>query len=156
MKYLWFLLLAAVGGTPAAAGEFPKVGEAELTTDATIHELSIIDSGALGSIGQGEYSGVTRNMAGPGPFNDTSVRAAENWTLIDGKRSLSGAGVWTDQDGDHVLVTFGPGQNNLVKGTGKYSGITGTFKFLGSTRLHETPGGVIPVITHFKVTWEIK
>jgi hypothetical protein len=156
MRLLPLVFLAATVGTSATAGEFPKRGEAELFVFGTIRELAIIDSGALGSIGQGDYSGVIRNAAGTGPFHDLSDRCTENWTLIEGKRRLSGACVWTDQDGDHVLSTFGEGQNNLVNGTGKYAGITGPYKFLGSTRLHEAPGRVIPIITHIAVTWEIK
>jgi len=54
------------------------------------------------------------------------------------------------------MVTFGRGQNNLVSGTGKYAGITGTFSFVSSTRLHEAPGGMTPVITQIKVKWELK
>ena len=161
----WRILLGLICGVaiysmeakqvPAATAEFPKTGEAELINDATIHELLIVDGGSAGTVGEGDYVGVTRNVAGSAPFNNVSVRCMEGWRLVGGKRFLSGNCLWTDQDGDHVLVMFGA-RNELVSGSGKYTGITGSFKFISSTRLHETPGGVVPVITHIKVTWEIK
>jgi hypothetical protein len=149
-------LFFAFASRPAATAEFPKTGEAELIFDSTIHELLIVDGGSAGTIGEGDYVGVQRNVAGSGPFHDMSVRCMEGWRLLGGKRSISASCIWTDQDGDHVLSIAGGGHNELVSGSGKYTGITGSYQFISSTRLHETPGGVIPVITHIKATWEIK
>lgn len=154
-KLLPLLVLLALGGR-ANAADFPKSGEAELVTYAMIHEFLTIDGAGAGAFGAGQYSGVTRNVAGPGPFDKVSAICSENWTHLEDKWSRSGACIWTDEDGDHVIYTFGRGQNNLVGGTGKYAGITGTFSFVSSTRLHEAPGEMTPIITQIKVKWELK
>ena len=149
------LILSALGGQ-ASAADFPRSGEAELINYAMIHEFLTIDGAGAGTFGAGQYSGVIRNVAGSGPFDKTSVICSENWTHLEEKWSRSGACITTDEDGDQVMSTFGRGQNNLVSGTGKYAGITGTFSFVSSTRLHEAPGGMTPVITQWKAKWEFK
>jgi dienelactone hydrolase len=141
----------AMASRQANAAEFPKTGQAHVFVYGTIHELLGVDGGSAGNIGVGDYTGVF----GPGPFHDMSIRCVEGWTLIGGQRTLNGSCIWTDQDGDHILSTFGKGHNDLVSGSGKYSGITGSYTFRGN-RLHEAPGGVVPVITQVDVTWEIK
>jgi hypothetical protein len=149
------LILLALDGQ-ASAGEFPKSGEAELINYAMIHEFLTIDGGGAGAFGSGQYSGVVRNVAGSGPFDKASIICSENWTHLEAKWSRTGACITTDQDGDQMMSTFGRGQNNLVSGTGKYAGISGTFSFVSSTRLHEAPREMTPVITQIKAKWELK
>ncbi len=150
------LLIIAALGSPAGAAEFPRSGEVELVTYATIQDFLTVDGAAAGAFGVGKYSGVTRNVAGSGPFDKSSSICSESWFRAGGKGSRDGTCILTDEDGDQAISTFGHGQNNLVSGTGKYQGITGTVTFVSSTRLHEAPGGVVPVITQVKLKWEFK
>ncbi len=150
------LVIVVALSTPAGAAELPRSGEVELVTYATIQDFLTVDGAGAGAFGAGKYSGVTRSVAGSGPFDKTSTICSEIWFRASGKGSRDGTCILTDEDGDQTISTFGHGQNNLVSGTGKYAGITGAFTFVSSTRLHEAPGGVMPVITQVKLKWEFK
>jgi hypothetical protein len=149
------LAFMALSGQVSAA-DFPGSGEAELVNYAMVRDFLTVDGTDAGAFGAGLYSGIVRNVADSGPFDKASIICSENWSRFGATGSRSGACITTDGDGDHVITTFGHGQNNLVNGTGKYTGITGTFSFISSSRLHEAPGGMIPVITQWKVQWRLK
>ena len=138
----------------ALAADFPKTGQAEFDTSAVVRNLATIDGGA-GQGGVDDYTGITRNVKGDAPFNDTSVRCLEQWTSINREFKVDGSCVLTDKDGDNILTTFRSGGFTLAGGTGKYKGITGGGP-ITVTRLHDAAGGLISLVGHHKVTWEIK
>lgn len=138
----------------AAAAEFPKHGEAEFNTYATVRTLDSIDSGA-GTGGVWDYSGVIQNVKGDGPFNDMVVRCLQNWTTIAEQFRISGSCVLTDPDGDSIFDVFEGTNFNLVAGTGKYKGISGKGS-ITRARLHDLPGGARGLVNHHTVAWEIK
>jgi hypothetical protein len=53
-----------------------------------------------------DFTGITRNVKGEGPFHDMSVRCLMHWTLIGEKWDGDGSCVETDRDGDNVFTTF--------------------------------------------------
>ncbi|MDF0519843.1 hypothetical protein P0R31_21625 [Bradyrhizobium yuanmingense] len=138
----------------AAAADFPKRGQAEFNTYATVRTLESIDSGA-GNGGVWDYGGVMQNVKGDGPFNNTVVRCLQNWTTIAEQFRISGSCVLTDPDGDSIFDVFEGTNFKLVAGTGKYKGISGEGN-VTRTRLHDLPGGARALVNHHTVTWEIK
>ena len=64
---------------PAAAAEFPKTGSAEYDTYYIYNTVAKIDSGA-GTGAIGDFTGITRNVKGEGPFHDMSVRCLYHWS----------------------------------------------------------------------------
>ena len=146
------VLLCAV---PAVAAEFPKSGEAEYDTYYVFNHLSQIDSG-VGQGGIDEFTGITRNVKGDGPFHDMSVHCLAHWTFINNDiGSFDGSCVETDKDGDNVFTTFDNENHYIVGGTGKYKGITGKAPYT-PIQLHDTVGGWTPRVVNHKVSWEIK
>ncbi|PMS38326.1 hypothetical protein B0G57_12290 [Trinickia symbiotica] len=138
----------------AAAADFPKRGEAEFDTYATVRTLGSIDSGA-GTGGVWDYSGVIQNVKGDGPFNNMVVRCLQNWTTIAEQFRIVGSCVLTDPDGDSIFDVFEATNFELVAGIGKYKGISGHGS-ITRTRLHDLPGGARGLVNHHTVAWEIK
>ena len=136
------------------AAQFPKSGEAEFTTYATVHTLASIDSGA-GTGGVWDYSGVMQNKNGDGPFNNMTARCLQNWTNLGDQFQIAGSCVLTDIDGDNIFDVFEGTNFELRSGTGKYTGISGRGS-ITRTRLHDVAGGDRALVNHHKVSWEIK
>src|SRR5262245_27681326 len=147
---LMFVLLV----TPSLAQDFPKSGEAEYDTYYLVDSRASLDIG-VGTAGIDEYSGITRNVKGEGPFHDMSVHCLVHWTLIGDAYKSNGSCAETDKDGDNVFTTFDEGTHYTVGGTGKYKGITGKAPYM-VTELHKTAGGRAAYIVNHKATWEIK
>ena len=141
-------------GSPSLAQDFPKSGEAEYDTYYLFDTRASSDIGA-GTAGIDEFSGITRNVKGEGPFHDMSVHCLAHWTLINDAYKSYGSCVETDKDGDNVFTTFDEGTHNVVGGTGKYKGITGQARYT-VTELHTTAAGRAARIVNHKAPWEIK
>jgi hypothetical protein len=137
-----------------AVDEFPKSGEAEFTTYATIRTLATIDSGA-GAGGVADYAGVMQNDKGNGPFNNMVVECLQNRTMLEAKVHVTGSCVLTDPEGDNIFDEFEGANFKFVSGTGKYKGINGNGTVAGAP-LHSLAGGARAFVGHHKVTWEIK
>ena len=140
---------------PAAAAEFAKTGSAEYDTYYVYDTVAKIDSG-VGTGGITDFTGITRNVKGEGPFHDMSVRCLGHYTLVgETFTSFNGSCVETDKDGDNVFTTFDDKNHYMIGGTGKYKGITGTVPYT-VVDLHDTVGGRWANIINHKATWEIK
>ncbi len=113
-----------------------------------------MDSG-VGMGGIDEFTGITRNINGSGPFHDMTVHCLGHWTSIKGEFDFAGSCVETDTDGHTVFTTFDNENHYIVGGTGKYAGITGKAPYT-VVQLHETAGGRIGRVVNHKVSWEIK
>jgi hypothetical protein len=113
-----------------------------------------IDSG-VGTGAITDFTGITRNVKGEGPFHDMSVRCLGHWSQVGETFHFNGSCVETDKDGDNVFTTFDDKNHYLMGGTGKYKGITGTVPYT-VVELHETVGGRLADIVNHKATWEIK
>jgi hypothetical protein len=136
------------------AADFPKSGEAEYDTYYVFENLMTIDGGAaIGAID--DFTGITRNVKGEGPFHEMSVHCLMHWTLVEDSWDGDGSCVETDRDGDHVFTTFDSEAHYLVGGTGKYKGITGKAPYTVDD-LHDTVGGRNARVVNHKVSWEIK
>jgi hypothetical protein len=153
--YATVAFLTTISVPPCAtAADFPKRGEAEFNTYATVRTLETIDSGASTG-GVWDYSGVMQNVKGDGPFNNMVVRCLQNWTMIAEQFRIAGSCVLTDVDGDSIFDVFEGTNFRLVAGTGKYKGISGQGS-ITRARLHDLPGGARGLVNHHKVAWEIK
>jgi hypothetical protein len=141
-------------GSPSFAQDVPKSGEAEYDTYYLFDTRASSDSG-LGMAGIDEFSGITRNVKGEGPFHDMSVHCLAHWTLIGDAFKSNGSCVETDKDGDNVFTTFDEGTHYVVGGTGKYKGITGKAPYT-VTELHNTAGGRAARIVNHKAAWQIE
>ena len=139
---------------PAVSAEFPKTGQAEYDTYYTYDTVAKIDSG-VGTGAISDFTGITRNVKGEGPFHDMSVRCLGHWSQVGETFHFNGSCVETDKDGDNVFTTFDDKNHYLMGGTGKYKGITGTVPYT-VVELHETVGGRPADIVNHKATWEIK
>ena len=138
----------------STAADFPKSGEAEYDTYYVFENLVTIDGGAaIGAID--DFTGITRNIKGEGPFHDMSVHCLMHWTLVGEKWDGDGSCVETDRDGDHVFTTFDAEAHYLVGGTGKYRGITGKAPYTVDN-LHDAVGSRNARVVNHRVSWEIK
>jgi hypothetical protein len=138
----------------SAAAEFAKTGSAEYDTYYVYDTVAKIDSG-VGTGAITDFTGITRNVKGEGPFHDMSVRCLGHYTLVGETYHFNGSCVETDKDGDNVFTTFDDKNHYMIGGTGKYKGITGTVPYT-VVELHETVGGRWAHIINHKATWEIK
>jgi len=138
----------------ALARDFPKAGEAEFTTYATVRPLATIDSGA-GTGGVWEYNGVIQSAQPEGPFDGMVVRCLQNWTKREEQFHILGSCVLTDTDGDTIFDNFDGTNFYLVSGTGKYKGIDG-HGTITRVPLHDLAGGGRGLMNHHKVSWQIR
>ena len=140
--------------TPAAAAEFPKTGSAEYDTYYTYDTVAKIDSG-VGTGAISDFTGITRNVKGEGPFHDMSVRCLGHWSQVGETFTSTVAALKPTKMVDNVFTTFDDKNHYLMGGTGKYKGITGTVPYTVG-ELHEAVGGRTAYIVNHKATWEIK
>ena len=141
-------------GRVALAVDFPPAGNAEYDTYYVLQNLVTLDSGAASS-GVDLLTGITRNVAGFGPFHDMSVECVRHWTLIDNFTRGNGSCVETDRDGDNVFSTFDGQTHTLRAGTGKYKGITGQAPY-AVVELRKTVGGRGAVVVRHAVSWAFR
>ena len=144
---------------PTLAQGFPKSGEAEYDTYYVFDTRATAESG-LGMAGKSisgidEFSGITRNVKGEGPFHDMSVHCLAHWTLVKDTFKSNGSCIETDKDGDNVFTTFDEGTHYIVGGSGKYAGISGKAPYT-VIELHNTAVGRAARIVNHKLTWEVK
>src|SRR5262245_27397955 len=89
----------------ANAADFPKTGSAEYDTYYVFETVATIDT-EVGTGGIDNFTGITRNVTGDGPFNNMSVHCLMHWTLINDSFDGSGSCTETDEDGDTIFTTF--------------------------------------------------
>jgi hypothetical protein len=151
-KTLRISTFALLGLTSARvlAADFPPSGQAEYDTHYVIEDKASIDSGVISIL-----TGINRNVAGEGPFNDMSVECLSHSTVIAGKWMQYASCVETDKDGDKVFTTSADKNHYIVGGTGKYQGITGTVPYT-FRELHQTASGRYAVVVNHKASWTVK
>ena len=99
------IAIFAYCASQVTAAGFPKTGEAEYDTYYLFDTVAEIDSGAgMGAID--DFTGITRNVKGEGPFHDMSVHCLGHWSLVGETSHFNGSCVETDKDGDNVFTTF--------------------------------------------------
>ncbi len=97
----------------------------------------------------GEFNGAVRNDAGQGFMHHTGLVCPGSWDINQGISSAQGTCVMTDRDGDNIFMKWQctgkypacPGAVELTSGTGKYAGIRGTHRFMGSGTISTTAQG---------------
>ena len=84
------------------------------------------------SIGVGNAKGAIFNLNGSGPLHEGRALCAAVSLVTPNGASNKGNCYFGDQDGDRIFTSFtgdlgtGSGINNIIGGTGKYAGITGS------------------------------
>lgn len=86
-------------------------------------------------IGHGRVAGVTFNDKGSGPLHLGPANCVDTFTVVDGQGRNKGYCAFGDADGDRIFTEFsgtftpeagGTGVNDIIGGTGKYSGVQGS------------------------------
>jgi hypothetical protein len=106
----------------------PKQGTTTYATYYTSLVLAQLDMGDAGNEQLIELFGTTRNMDGQKLFDNMAVHCLFSRGTIGGKVGDLGACSIADGDADKVYTTFdtATGVQELIGGTGKYKGISGT------------------------------
>ena len=97
----------------------------------------------------GEFNGAMRNDAGKGLMHHTALVCPGSWDINQGISTAQGTCVVTDRDGDNMFVKWQCtgtypeclGESELTGGTGKYTGIRGKSRLIGSGTISTTPQG---------------
>ena len=85
--------------------------------------------------GQGVVTGATFNDKGAGPLHGGPANCSYTFIAIEGAGKSKGYCTFSDADGDRIYTDFtgtstpdgkGNGTNEIIGGTGKYSGIQGS------------------------------
>ena len=161
------LLLVLVIVTPTfilAQSPLPKEGSGANTSYFT---------GTLKSLPMGqdlvaityEVFGVTTNDAGQGFFHNVSSRCVGGLSVVKGEwDNEQGMCVFVDGDGDQVFVRYSAGsgrlgavakgKSTLAGGTGKYTGLTGTYEWT-RTALRPTMPGTTHAVMKATFTYKL-
>jgi len=125
-------MLIAVGA--AVAQQLPRSGSIEFHTGwkFTGTVVTVADNHVQG---HGSTSGVTFNNKGSGPLHLGPANCFDTFYVIQGRGSDKGFCTFGDPDGDRIFTQFtgelvpeggGSGTNEIMGGTGKFAGITGS------------------------------
>ena len=119
----------------ACAQQLPKTGTINFHTGwgkATGSDLEVAPKRVQGA---GVLTGVTFNDKGSGPLHQGPATCSYVYFAIEGQAKSKNICAWGDADGDRIFtesnnVTGSPdgwagGLNEIIGGTGKYTGITG-------------------------------
>ncbi|MBF86803.1 MAG: hypothetical protein CMJ14_02255 [Pelagibacterales bacterium] len=81
-------------------------------------------------MGAGKFSGVTFNDKGSGYLHNGEAHCLATFNVNNGVGEAKGWCSWSDNDGDRLFTSFNgslyEGENIIIGGTGKYSGMTGS------------------------------
>jgi hypothetical protein len=156
------LAVLAVGPGQAAAEQ--KSGKFVFDSYNTWRFINTLDLGKAGNAKLAEGDGFSKVVEGTSPCaaqrsdctGVSTFRCIAVFQQIGDRFSDTGSCVSTDKDGDHTYSTFVDTTAYCRGGTGKYTGLTGTYD---GAVIWGTPGGggdhVERVIRH-RAQWEIK
>jgi hypothetical protein len=136
----------------------PRQAAAEQKSGKYVVDSYTLDMGKAGNAKLAEADGFSKVVEGtsPNPYGLSTFRCNAVFQQIGDRFSDTGSCVSTDKDGDHTYSTFVDHDSVYRGGTGKYTGLTGTFD---GAVIWGTPGGdgdhVERVIRH-RAQWEIK
>ena len=154
MRALTAAALCVAAPVLAATVFVPPSGE---TTYVTHYTGRVINTEYLGdgaSESLMEMSGVSQNTVGQLAFDGMHAHCLMGSAIIGGKPSVSGACTETDRDGDQVFTSFNGAAYNLIGGTGKYKGISGSALYSVTPEPSLEQGRYGYVMKH-DVTWTI-
>jgi hypothetical protein len=139
----------------AACASVPPEGA---TTYVTNYAGRVIDVATLGDGASEtlvEATGVSRNALGQPVFDNMRARCLVLSRVIGGESSnVAGACSETDSDGDIVFTSFEGDAHNLIGGTGKYKGISGSARYSLTPEASE-PGRIAYSVKQ-DVIWTIR
>lgn len=127
-----FGLLFATACAGVSAQALPKSGSIHFHTGWK-HVGDTVNATDRHVLGRGNATGVTFNDKGSGPLHLGPANCFEAFFITEGSGRTNGFCAFGDLDGDRLFTkfsgTFGPdgavGKNEILGGTGKYSGIEG-------------------------------
>jgi hypothetical protein len=140
------LLISSALAIPVQAQDWKAVGEFGWMGVGKAYE---IDKGHYYWIG--EFTGTFFSDKGKGGlFHHAGIKcpAYNDLNIPTGKGKAGGYCIITDKDGDRAYASWvsegdnvsGPGTFTFTGGTGKYSGISGTYPFVGVTEVNWADG----------------
>lgn len=127
-------LTALVSALQAGADQLPKTGSISFHTGwkAVGEAVEVADQRMQG---HGSLMGATFNDKGSGPLHRGPASCFYVFFAVEGSGKNKGFCTFSDADGDRIFTDFtgastsdgrGTGTNQIVGGTGKYSGIQGS------------------------------
>ena len=151
-------LLAVLAVARRQATAEQKSGQYVFDSYITWRFINTLDMGKAGNVKLAEGDGFSKVVEGtsPNPDGISTFRCNAVFQQIGDRFSDTGSCVSTDKDGDHTYSTFVDHDSVYRGGTGKYTGLTGTFDgrpIYGGHRPGDTHAALI--IRH-RAQWEIK
>ena len=133
------LTAAMVFGVAAMAADLPKQGTDSFTNVWVATSLNLIQQGNR-TFGSYEIDGVARNDAGAPMFDLFGQRCIGFGEFLENNPEHDvGTCTFTDRVGDHIFASYSSGKSNskdgergtyeVIGGTGKFAGITGSGEF---------------------------
>lgn len=129
------LLAAGSAPTASAADATPKPpasGKARFQVSYVQYADHFVQLDEKNSFGAMEFAGTTRSLDGQPWFDRMSERCTGSYYKVDGEsRDGNGSCLYTDAAGDKLMILWRStgrdvGSKEIVGGTGKFAGITGT------------------------------
>lgn len=130
MKSLLFKTVALSLAATWAGIAMAKSGEVSIIQCSGGEVQNVVNS-PQHSFGTGKTYGTVRTDPAGGLFDMMTTQCMGAYVVVDGKPSAWGHCEWLDKDGDKVLLHYArseglAGKFNVVHGTGKYAGLSGT------------------------------
>jgi hypothetical protein len=152
-------LIACAQPMTAAAGDLPREGTDVITNNWVRTSVNVLQLGEH-QFRTYELVGVARNESGSGLLNATAFRCTGRARTDGRTMGDNGACLFTDGDGDQVMVTYGGhpqggGPETLIAGTGKYAGISGAGEWNLVLILRNAEDGRWRAIVQHKLSWKL-
>ncbi len=149
------LAYAAVVAAEDGPKTLPVKGTTTYDTYYTTQTLSDLEMEGAGYQWVQEMVGVTRNTNGEPYFDNMSVRCLGYVQQVADEWFWTEACSEVDSDGDQLFATFDMEAHQIVGGTGKYAGISGTAPYSSATAPRLSPKRNAAVVKH-TINWELK
>ncbi len=152
------LVLGGLSGNSTLAAsptELPSSGTVEYATTytGTVHSTMELAEGK--HVELREIIGLSRTVAGSSHYDGLSVRCLVYFEETDKIPRINGNCTQLDSDGDQMYQRFGAGKIEILGGTGKYKGMSGTGVISGVRYFKaQTPQSRLFEINH-QIEWKL-
>jgi hypothetical protein len=156
--------LAVLAAAPRHAAAQQKSGKDVFDSYVTWRFINTLDMSKAGNAKLAEGDGFSKVVEGTSPCaaqrsdctGISTFRCIAVFQQIGDRFSDTGSCVSTDQDGDHIYSTFVDANSLYRGGTGKYTGLTGTFDGAVIWGTHGGGGDHVERVIRHRAQWEIK
>jgi hypothetical protein len=156
-------ILAVFAVAPRQAAAQQKSGKYVFDSYITWRITKTLDMGKAGYAKLAEGDGFDKVVEGTSPCaaqrsdctGISTFRCIAVFQQIGDRSSGTGSCVGTDHDGDHIYSTFVDHDSVYRGGTGKYTGLTGTFAGTVIWGTHGSGGDHVERVNRHQAQWEI-